>query len=61
MKRIEIVNTMEKYYDYKRQVRNELANYQGYEAFEDDWGMRESKKKIEKINEKLGKYLDMEI
>ena len=52
---------MEKYYDYKRQIRNELANYQAYEAFEDGWGMRESKKKIEKINEKLGKYLDTEV
>lgn len=61
MKRIEIVSTMEKYYDYKRQIRNELANYQGYEAFEDEYGMRESKKKIEKINEKLGKYLDLEV
>lgn len=61
MKRVEIVNTMNKYYDYKKQMRNELANYQVYEAFEDTQGMRESRKKIEKIDEKLGKYLDLEI
>lgn len=53
-----IVNTMLTYNKFQERLQDEITNYQYYEAFEDEYGMKQSRKKIERINKELGQFLN---
>lgn len=56
-----IVNTMCIYNKFQDKINKEMANLKDYQAFDDEYGIKESKQKLNELYNELGRFLDSEI
>lgn len=61
MKARKIVNVMERYNAYQTKIEKCVAKRNDFDAWDDDSGVREMNKKINRLKNELGRFLDTEV
>lgn len=61
MKARKIVNTMNTYNAYVAKIDKCVTKRNDFDAWDDDSGVREMDKKINRLKSELGKFLDTEV